>query len=313
MTTLFNSAQTTGSLMGTIFNAITGVSGFNIPNTSPANPTQSTTGASYSFEQVYARLTPFQYPSESTHGSTNHPLYPIIKSGGVVFPYNPVISEGINVKYDQIDLTHSNEGYYAYRGTDNVRINISDAVWTCDTFDNAVYALSVLHFFRAFSFMDFGRGKSGRPPSPMWFTAYGNYAFNKVPVLLEKADWSFPNDIDYVGIPEPNSPEFQQRVLQTNQQSTGSYTWLPVKFTISGISLIVQHTPRYWTNFSLEDYYSGAMLTRPNGSFHTTNIQQPSGNITPATVTDLGGSATPAPVTNGGGTTTPSGGVNNIR
>lgn len=213
----------------------------------------------YTFEQTFAILTPFQFPANATG---NHPLAPIAQSGGLRFPYNPTISEGVSVKYDNIELTHSNEAYYAYRGTDNVRITISDATWTCDTLHNAVYALSALHFFRSYSFMDFGRGQSGRPPSPMWFSAYGNYAFNRIPVLMEKADWSFPSDVDYVGVPEFGSPEFLSGILQTNTNASGSYTWLPVKFTVSNISLIVQHAPQYWVNFNLDDYYSGAAIKR---------------------------------------------------
>jgi hypothetical protein len=295
MTSLLDFAQLNGSLQTVLQNR--GLSGLDdtiggaykialqgiaaARNESPQSKT--TTRPSHSFEQVFAQLTPFVYPSNL---DTNHPLAPIAGTGGLAFPYNPSISEGVSVKYDQIDLTHSNEGYYAYRGTDNVRITISDAVWTCDTFDNAVYALSVLHFLRSYSLMDFGRGRTGRPPSPMWFSAYGNYAFNRVPVLFEKADWSFPNDIDYVGVPEPNTPEFNSGYLETNRSVTGAYTWLPVKFTVSSISLIVQHTPRYWINFSLEDYYSGAMLARNGGSgtFHTTNTPEAAGNITPATI-----------------------------
>lgn len=245
--------------------------------------TGTTTGQSFSFEQMFAVLTPFQFPDDIASGSATHPLFPIFQTGGVVFPYNPTISEGVNVRYDKIDLTHTNESYHAYQGTDNVRISISDAVWTCDTFSNAVYALSVRHFFRSYSLMDFGRFKTGRPPSPMWFSAYGNYAFNRVPCLMEKADWSFPNDVDYVGIPEPGSPEYQQGIVQTNRSATGRYTWLPVKFMINSISLIVQHAPTYWTNFSLADYYSGAMLNRGDGTFHQINPPPVPGtyNITP--------------------------------
>lgn len=226
---------------------------------------------SYAFEHVYAQLTPFQYPNAQGAASTSHPLSPVIQTGGVIFPYNPTISEGISVKYDSIDLTHTNESYNAYKSTDNVRISISDAVWTADTFANAVYMLSVIHFFRSYSLMDFGRFKTGRPPSPMWFSAYGNYAFNRVPCLMEKADWSFPNDVDFVGVPEPGTPEFSSGTLATNRNAAGRYTWLPVKFTISSISLIVQHAPAYWTNFSLDDYWSGAMLSRGNGTFHQVN------------------------------------------
>ncbi len=200
----------------------------------------------------------------------NHALWPIFKTNGLIFPYNPTISENVSVNYDTVELTHTNESYHNYKNTSNVRINLGNAVWTCDTFDNAIYALSALHFFRAYSQMDFGSNKSGRPPSPMWFSAYGSYAFHRVPVLMEKADWSFPNDVDYVGIPEPGTPEYINRQIQDRKSaaSGNSYTWLPIKFEVSSISLIVQHSPRYWLNFNLDDYRSGAML-RNRGSFHT--------------------------------------------
>jgi len=217
------------------------------------------------------------FPNDSLSATTEnqqatprdlHPLAPIVETNGLVFPYNPTITENISVKYDAVELTHTNEAFHVYRGTDNVRLNISNAVWTCDTFDNAVYAMAALHFFRTYSQMDFGRGRTGRPPSPMWFSAYGNYAFHRVPVLLEKADWNFPNDVDYVGIPEFGSTEYRARELQLQRDSTGKYTWLPMKFEISGISLVVQHSPKFWTNWSLADYRSGAMLRR-RGSFHS--------------------------------------------
>ena len=209
----------------------------------------------------------------------NHPLAPIVETLGLVFPYTPSISEKINIKYDSIDLTHSNENYYAYKSTDNVRINISNAVWTCDTFEHAVYALSVLHFFRSYQHMDFGaprasaRRPTGRPPAPMWFSAYGEYGFNRVPCLLESADWSFPNDVDYVGIPQPGTDEWQNRTIKTQRDGTSQYTWLPIKFEVASISLIVQHSPLYWINWSLEDYRSGAMVRRDSqrggrGGFH---------------------------------------------
>lgn len=198
----------------------------------------------------------------------NNAMWPIYMTNGLIFPYNPTISENVQINYDSIDLVHTNESYNFYKNTSNVRISLSNCVWTCDTFDNAIYALSALHFLRSYSNMDFGSGRSGRPPSPMWFSAYGNYAFNRVPVFLEKADWTFPNDIDYVGIPEPGSPEYISRTIKTSKsQTTGSYTWLPMKFEVSSISLVVQHSPNYWINWSLNDYRSGQML-KDRKSFH---------------------------------------------
>jgi hypothetical protein len=199
-----------------------------------------------------------------------HALAPIFFTNGLVFPYNPSISESISVKYDAVELTHTNESFHVYRGTDNVRISISDATWTCDTFDNAVYAMSALHFFRTYSQMDFGAGRTGRPPSPMWFSAYGNYAYHRVPVLMEKADWSFPPDVDYVGIPEFGTPEYKSRVLKFDRDSSNQYTWLPMIFKVSSISLVVQHSPQFWTNWNLDMFRSGELL-RQRKSFHLTN------------------------------------------
>jgi len=205
------------------------------------------------------------------NSSSDHALFPIFLTSGLVFPYNPQISESISVKYDAVDLTHTNESFHVYRGTDNTRINIGEAVWTCDTFDNAVYAMSVIHFFRTYSQMDFGAGRTGRPPSPMWFSAYGNYAFHRVPVLMEKADWSFPPDVDYVGIPEFGSDEYNNRSLKFKKDNSTAYTWLPIKFTVSSISLVVQHSPRFWTNWNLNQYRSGAMVRTGRKSFHMNN------------------------------------------
>jgi len=199
-----------------------------------------------------------------------HALAPIFATNGLVFPYNPTISESISVKYDAMELTHTNESFHVYRGTDNVRINISDSQWTCDTFDNAVYALSALHFFRTYSQMDFGIGRTGRPPSPMWFSAYGNYAFHRVPVLMEKADWSFPADVDYVGIPEFGTPEYIARTLLYERNNSTQYTWLPMIFKVSSIALVVQHSPSFWSNWNLDMYRSGELL-RQRKNFHITN------------------------------------------
>jgi len=118
--------------------------------------------------------------------------------------------------------------------------------------------------------MDFGIGRTGRPPSPMWFSAYGNYAFHRVPVLMEKADWSFPADVDYVGIPEFGTPEYAARTLLYERNASTQYTWLPMIFKVSSIALVVQHSPSFWSNWNLDMYRSGELL-RARKSFHITN------------------------------------------
>jgi hypothetical protein len=224
-----------------------------------------TTGLSLSGQSIY--------PS-------SHPLFPLTQTGGLVFPYNPVITEGMGVKYDVTELTHTNENIHAFRNSDNVRLTLADCVWTAETFDRAIYTLGVIHFFRSYRLMDFGRGDqsqsgkagSGRPPSPMWFSAYGDYMYNQVPVLLERVDFTFPPDIDYVGVPNPGTDAYNNQQLEyaTSQSSTfglgsqaNGFTWIPMKFTIGAIVMVVQHSISYWTRrFSLDDFKSGLLVGR---------------------------------------------------
>jgi hypothetical protein len=212
----------------------------------------------------------------STTGSTiyppSHPLYPLTLTNGLVFPYNPTISEALGIKYDTVELIHTNESVNAYKGTDNVRISLSDCVWTAETFDMAVYTLGVIHFLRSYSLMDFGRRSgTGRPPSPMWFYAYGQYLYYQVPVLIERVEFSLPIDVDYVGVPNPGTDAYNNQTLQysTTQalnsflNQTGQYTWIPMKFTVGSITMVVQHSIAYWTQtFSLDDFKAGNLIGR---------------------------------------------------
>lgn len=211
---------------------------------------------------------------------SSHPLFPLTQTGGLVFPYNPVISEGLGIKYEVTDLVHTNENIHAFRNTDNVRITLSDCVWTAETFDRAIYTLGVIHFFRSYRLMSFGRGDqspsgiagTGAPPSPMWFSAYGDYMYNMVPVLIERVDFTFPHDVDYVGVPNPGTSAYNDQQLEyatslgssfgLASQSEG-YTWIPIKFTIGAIVMVVQHSVSYWTRtFNLNDFKSGLLIGR---------------------------------------------------
>jgi hypothetical protein len=201
---------------------------------------------------------------------TSHPLYPLTQTNGLVFPYTPSISENLGVRYDSTDMTYTNEAIHGYKATDNTRLSLSDCAWTAETFDQAIYTLGVIHFFRSFVLMDYGRKGpgTGKPPSPMWFNAYGDFMYSQIPVLIERVDWSFPQNIDFVGIPNPGTDAYNNQTLNysTNPALTvaaqdGGYTWVPIKFTINSISMVVQHSIYYWTNeFSLADFQSGALI-----------------------------------------------------
>ena len=252
----------------------------NYAERSLAQAMASATGLNFGYpiQQVSNYLMNGIAPSGRTIYPPGHPLYPLTLTNGLVFPYNPIISEALSVKYDTVEMTHTNEAVHTYKNTENVRITLSECVWTAETFDQAVYLLGVIHFFRSYRLMDYGStygrtGKTatGKPPAPMWFYAYGSYLYEQVPVLVERVEYSFPNDVDYVGVPNPGTSAYISQTLQyatgTSISSflsqTGGYTWVPMKFTIGSIGMVVQHSVGYWKKtFNLEDFKAGRLVGR---------------------------------------------------
>jgi hypothetical protein len=283
-------------------------------------------GSANSIEGVPATLIPFDMQS------LGGPLEPIKRSGGLIFQYTPSITENIAVKYsDSGDLIHTNELFQVYKGTENRKISLGDVTFTADTEDNARYMLAAIHFFRVYTLMDFGKGKSGRPPCPRWFSAYGKLAFDRVPVILSGANITWPSDRDYIKVSASVMPTTSPTSSRTSgvaddpfpsiggiargipsilkdsgmtQKSSGAgggtsgdYVWVPAKIDIDGISLTVQHSPEYWLKtFSLKDFYSRGMLEKRETSANSPNAGQaksPAPSVNPGAPTSPSGPAAP--------------------
>jgi len=284
--TAYQNTNIINNILSTV-NTNTLASGLN--NVAPTSTQLSSTTNSSALENNTPKLIPFDVLP------TTGPLAVIQQTGGLIFPYTPQISETVSIQYKGYDLTHSNESYNSYVKTDNAIISLGELTWTADTQENALYLLGVIHFFRSYSLMDFGRNKSGKPPSPMWFTAYGSSLYSKVPVLLEGYDFVLPPNVDYVPVTD----------------AMGGVNWVPMKFTISGIKLRVQHAPNYWLGtFDLAQFKLGkiSFSTPTAGATSTSGATNAIGTAAQA----LSGSATASPAvtpttsTTGPSTTGPS-------
>lgn len=148
-------------------------------------------------ETLSARLVPFDIDT-----ITSGPMRPIAQTRGLLFQYSPDISESIQVNYDKSgDIIHSNESYYVFKNAENRKISLSNVIFTADTEENARYMLAAIHFFRTYQLMDYGRSGTGRPPAPMWFDAFGKFAYGKIPVLLQSVDFNIkPSQHDLVPV-----------------------------------------------------------------------------------------------------------------
>lgn len=224
-----------------------------------------------SIERKKIRLKPFDM--DGTWDS-KHPLGPIQSTGGLVFIIPPVVSENATVNYTSAGtFVNTNEDINVYQNTSNRTITLSNIRFPCDTLENTRYAMAALHFFRSYTLMNYGAGETGRPPSPMWFSGYGNYMWNAVPCLYQGYDFSIDNnDVDLVNISDPE--DFQAAVSNINNTNNlnadiesfrsnqgSSANWMPSILSFGGITLKVQHTPNYWKNdFSLDKFKKGQLL-----------------------------------------------------
>lgn len=232
-------------------------------------------------------LTPFDFASiDMASVDDDDPLKPIYETGGLVLPITPSVTETLQTNYEQQEIPQNNEGYYVYKNTSNRQIGLGDVIFPADTVEAGRYALAAMHFFRTYSFSDFGVARTGRPPSPMWFSGFGKFIFHKVPTILTASTLTYGGqDVDLIPVPSPGSGgetdqtaavdnAWGKKAIPANRFTSNLETerqlavdqagvdvnWLPVKFVVGGVSLIVQHSPLYWKTFSLEDYRKGKLV-----------------------------------------------------
>lgn len=129
-------------------------------------------------------------------------LFPLYRTKGVLFPYTPTVTTGAIAEYEQLPFIHSNYSYNSYVRSTPKPISIA-ATFTAQTNDEALYLLSVIHFFRSVTKSYFGispYSKAGTPPPVLKFNYLGDYQFNNVPVVVKSFDYVLEENIDYVPV-----------------------------------------------------------------------------------------------------------------
>ena len=187
------------------------------------------------------------------------------KTGGLVFPYTPTIIVAHSANYNTMAPTHTNYPYFAYQNS-----QVDQLVITGDFFvQNGVeaqYWVSALHYLRSMTKMFYGGEAEtlGAPPPVVHLSAYGDYIFNKVPVIITQFTIDLPQDVDYIatghpqGVNEvpPNHPEAKQAATDKRANNIG---WAPAQ---SLITVTVQpiYSRREVEQFSLNKYVKGGYV-----------------------------------------------------
>jgi len=134
----------------------------------------------------------------------NAPILGPIKStnNSLIFPYTPTISMSSSVGYNDQSITHSNYQFTAYQATKINEISVIGDFPVEDS-DQAAYWIAVLHFLRSVTKMytgNTGDSNPGNPPPILNFSAYGDYVFKNVPVVVQNFSIQLGKDVDYISV-----------------------------------------------------------------------------------------------------------------
>ena len=158
------------------------------------------------------------------------PGYVIKKHNGIIFPYTPQITYDTFANYSNMNLMHSNQPMYSYKGSGISAINLS-AKFTNQNDDDGGAYLIILHTLRALTKMKFGSDPdAGAPPPVCRLDAYGDYMLKNVPVVVSNFRIELPDNVDYYRVGNLNfggsAVTFHENLVPT--VSTIALTLIPM-------------------------------------------------------------------------------------
>lgn len=194
-------------------------------------------------------------------------LYPLWSTFGVLFPYTPIVTFGYNATYDQTIYTHSNYGYNAYQKSTPKQLTIVGD-FTAQSNDEALYMLSVIHFFKSVTKMYFGvqtYSRSGTPPPTLVFSYLGEHQFNRVPVIVTDVSFTYDNTVSYVPVQTENKQAYSENIgINLHRDRSSGFTYVPTKLTLN-LVLDTQYVPiKVRNEFNLDEFRQGKLL---NGGY----------------------------------------------
>ena len=163
----------------------------------------------------------------------------LVNTNGLVWPYLPNITVSTKANYTQVDPTHNNFPFQAYKNSQVEDIQISGE-FSCETENDAAYWIAATMFLRTATKMFYGQGQyAGNPPIICQLTGYGSMVFNSVPVIIKSFSVDLKDDTNYIRC-----------------SSYGEPTWVPVMSTISVTVSPIYNRERL-RRFSLENFAKG--------------------------------------------------------
>jgi outer membrane lipoprotein SlyB len=175
---------------------------------------------------------------------------PLQATGGVVFPYTPIIGLTHRAQYEMEGLLQTNYTmpYYTKSSVDSISIQ---GRFTAQNESDANYVLAMINFFRTATKMFYGKSNlTGTPPPVLYLDAYGKNLFDHIPIVISEFQYSMPNDCHYI---------------TTKSYKGNQLNKVPVDLNITLTAIPTYSRNNISNNFSLNKFANGDLLSAKGG------------------------------------------------
>lgn len=207
---------------------------------------------------------------------------PLVTSGGLVFPFTPSIIIQHTANYNALTPAHTNYPFYNYQNSSVDAITIAGEFFV-ENNDDARYWIAAMHYLRTVTKMFYGSGSGslqGNPPPIVKLDGYGDYVFDRVPVVITNFMIDMPQDVDYIeaylggrdeGLREALSsakntisdPEFEAANIKSSDTSVAS-SYVPTQSTIT-VTVQPVYSRSKVEQFSLSKFVGGGYIKSGDG------------------------------------------------
>jgi len=175
---------------------------------------------------------------------------PLEATGGVLFPYTPIIALSHRANYEMEGLLQTNytTPYYTKSSVDSISIQ---GRFTAQNEKEANYILAMMNFMRTATKMFYGASQNrGTPPPVLYLDGYGQNIFDHIPVVISEFQYSMPNDCHYI---------------TTRTYISGKTNKVPVDLNVTITAIPTYSRNKISNEFDLVAFSNGGLLTRGVG------------------------------------------------
>lgn len=191
-------------------------------------------------------------------------LSPLVRSNkSMVFPATPQVLVQHSANYNNLAPTHTNYSFPVYQNSSVEDITLT-CEWPVENEADGLYWIASVHFLRSITKMFYGNSPNrGAPPPIAYLSGYGDFIFNKIPIVVKMFTMDLNEGVDYIKVPIDRSIEINEGPEFYTEAASGSFSYVPI---LGRISVVVQpvYSRDETRQFNLDEFIRGNYIG--NGS-----------------------------------------------